>query len=91
MDLLTRSGSCSENSGRCVTNTEGDGRFIVAGNSHGLRFGPMERISTSNYGSVGWRSEYPQVCRLFDDGDVRTNTGEFPNPTDGDLGGELQG
>ena len=91
MDLLTRSGSCSENSSRCATNTEGVGRFIEAGNSHGLRFGPMERISTSNYGSEGWGFESLRACHLFDDGDVRTDTGELSNPSDGDLRRELQG
>ena len=46
---------------------------------------------SSDYGSEGWMSELPQVCRLFDDGDVRTDTGELSNPSDGDLGRELQG
>ena len=45
----------------------------------------------SDYGSVGWRSESPEACRLFDDGDVRTDTGELPNASDGDLGRQLQG
>ena len=49
---------------------------------------PVSRIT---YGSVGWRSVLPEVCRLFDDGDVRPDTGELPNSSDGDLRRELQG
>ena len=51
---------------------------------------PVNR-GASDYGSVGWRSVLPEVCRLFDDGDVRPDTGELPNSSDGDLRGELQG
>ena len=43
---------------------EGVGRFIEAGNSHGLRFGPMERISTSDYGSEGWGFESLRAAPL---------------------------
>ena len=32
-----------------------------------------------------------RACHLFDDGDVRPDTGELPNSSDGDLRGELQG
>ena len=55
-------------------------------------FVEIQRVSgcEKNYGSVGWMSELPQVCRLFDDGDVRANTGELPNSSDGDLGRELK-
>ena len=45
----------------------------------------------SDYGSVGWGFESPRACHLLDDGNVRTDTGKFPDPTDGDLGRELQG
>ena len=39
----------------------------------------------SDYGSEGWGFELPQVCLLFDDGDVRPDAGELPNSSDGDL------
>ena len=45
----------------------------------------------SDYGSEGWGFESLRACHLFDDGDVRADTGELPNSSDGDLGRELQG
>ena len=45
----------------------------------------------SDYGSEGWGFESLRACHLLDDGDVRPDTGELPNPSDGDLGRELQG
>ena len=58
-----------------------------------LLWGKTTSVSAgaSDYGSLGWRPELPQVCRLLDDGDVRTDTGELPNSSDGDLGCQLQG
>ena len=32
----------------------------------------------SDYGSEGWGFESLRACQLLDDGDVRTDTGEFP-------------
>ena len=43
----------------------------------------MDRAS--DYGSEGWGFESLRACQLLNDGDVRTDTGEFPDPTDGDL------
>ena len=45
----------------------------------------------SDYGSEGWGFESLRACHLLDDGNVSTDTGKFPDPTDGDLGRELQG
>ena len=45
----------------------------------------------SDYGSEGWGFESLRACHLFDDWNVRTDTGELSNPSDGCLRGELQG